>query len=102
MPDALGDHGTESGHLVLIATALVAAVLGSIHAFSVFLAPLEATFGLSRATVSLTYSLALVALTLVVTIGPAIINDTSTSATWLVDSPRTWRTASIVSPRPCM
>ena len=60
------------GRLVLIATALVAAVLGTIHAFSVFLLPLETTFSLPRATVSLTYSFALVCLTLAVTFGPLI------------------------------
>ena len=72
MPDAREDPDTGNGHLVLIATALVAAVLGSIHAFSVFLSPLEAAFDQARATVSLTYSFALVALTLAVTFGPAI------------------------------
>src|SRR5690606_12511115 len=32
-----------------------------------------------------------------VTIGPAMTMDTSTFGTWLVDSPRIWRTASICS-----
>ncbi len=40
--------------------------LGSVHAFSVFLAPMEEAFSASRAEVSLTYSLALVCLTLAV------------------------------------
>jgi len=57
------------GVLVLVATSVLAAVLGSVHAFSVFLAPLEAVFDASRALVSLTYSLALVALTVAVLLG---------------------------------
>ena len=57
---------------VLFAASLVSAVLGSVHAFSIFLVPLEAALGLSRATVSLTYSFALVCLTLTVLAGPAI------------------------------
>ncbi len=56
--------------MVLIATSLVCAVLGSIHAFSVFLEPLEIEFAASRTVVSLTYSLALVSLTCAVLIGP--------------------------------
>lgn len=47
-------------------------VLGSIHAFSVFLEPLEAMFGTSRATVSLIYSFGLVFLTISVLLGPAV------------------------------
>lgn len=58
------------GRAVLAAAALVAAVLGSIHAFSVFLEPLEAQLGASRSAVSLTYSLALLTLTLLVLTGP--------------------------------
>jgi predicted MFS family arabinose efflux permease len=44
-------------------------VLGSVHAFSVFLVPLEAQFGATRSQVSLTYSLALVAITASVLLG---------------------------------
>lgn len=51
---------------VLVAASLLTAVLGSVHAFSVFLTPLELQFGQSRGTVSLTYSLALVSLTMAV------------------------------------
>ncbi len=57
------------GLAILCAASLLSAVLGSVHAFSVFLAPLEAQFGASRAAVSLTYSLALVCLTLAVLLG---------------------------------
>ncbi len=44
-------------------------VLGSIHAFSVFLEPLEARFNAERTEVSFTYSLALVCLTISVLFG---------------------------------
>ncbi|MGB3148970.1 MAG: hypothetical protein WBA91_14610, partial [Paracoccaceae bacterium] len=61
-----------SGHQVLFAASLVSFTLGSIHAFSIFLAPIEAAFGASRAVASLTYSLALVFLTIAVLFGPAL------------------------------
>jgi len=48
---------------------LVTFVLGSVHAFSVFIAPLEALLQLPRANISLVYSLALVALTISVLLG---------------------------------
>lgn len=64
--------GSHAGVSTLVAASILAAVLGSVHAFSVFLAPLEAGFGASRAAVSLTYSLALVALTLAVLLGHRI------------------------------
>lgn len=48
---------------------LVTFVLGSVHAFSVLLVPLETLLQLPRAQISLVYSLALVAITLAVTIG---------------------------------
>ena len=57
---------------ILIAASLVSATLGSIHGFSVFVAPLEAQFGAARSTVSLTYSLALVSLTIAVLLGPRV------------------------------
>ena len=53
----------------LAAALLLTGSLGSIHAFGVFLVPFEAAFGASRASVSLIYSLALVALTFSVLIG---------------------------------
>lgn len=61
-----------NGVVVLVAASLLCLVLGSVHAFSVFLHPLEQSFSASRALVSLTYSLALVALTIVVLVGPKI------------------------------
>ena len=66
------DKHTLTGIMVLSATSLVSAVLGSIHAFSVFLHPLEVQFDATRSAVSLTYSLALVALTFAVLVGPRI------------------------------
>lgn len=48
---------------------LVTFVLGSVHAFSVFLVPLESLLQLPRSQVSLIYSIALVAITLAVTLG---------------------------------
>lgn len=54
---------------ILGASMLVTFVLGSVHAFSVFLAPLELQLGLPRSQISLIYSFALVAITLSVTLG---------------------------------
>ena len=73
-----------SGTHVLIAASLVSAVLGSVHAFSVFLAPLEQMFGVGRATVSLTYSLALVFLTLTVLAGARIYGRFQPATIYLV------------------
>jgi OFA family oxalate/formate antiporter-like MFS transporter len=55
--------------LTLAASMLVTFVLGSVHAFSVFIAPLEALLTLPRAEISLIYSFALVAITLAVLLG---------------------------------
>jgi OFA family oxalate/formate antiporter-like MFS transporter len=48
---------------------LVTFVLGSVHAFSVFIVSFEALLGLPRSDISLIYSLALVAITLSVLLG---------------------------------
>ena len=37
-----------------------------------------------------------------VTMGPETTSETSTPSTWLGDVPRIWRTASMLSSRPCM
>ncbi len=55
--------------LCLAAGVALTTSLGSIHAFSVFLEPLERAFAAPRAQVSLLYSVALVALTLAVLVG---------------------------------
>ena len=55
--------------LTILATSILSAVLGSVHGFSVFLVYLENTFDVGRASASLTYSLALVFLTLAVLYG---------------------------------
>ena len=61
---------------------LVTLVLGSIHAFSIFISPLEASFRASRGSVSLVYSLALVSLTLLVLYGYRIYHRTTPA--WIV------------------
>ncbi len=61
-----------NGLRVLAGASVLAAVLGSVHAFSVFIAPLEALFSVSRGQVSLTYSGALICLTLIVLLGHRI------------------------------
>ena len=62
---------------VLLAAALLAMVLGSVHAFSVFLDPLEQQLGASRASVSLTYSFALLCLTAAVLWGHSLYAKTT-------------------------
>ncbi|HUS53454.1 MAG TPA: MFS transporter [Thermohalobaculum sp.] len=64
----------QSGLLVLLAASLLSLILGSVHAFSVFLEPLEASFGASRSLVSLTYSLTLVSLTAAVLVGHRVFS----------------------------
>ena len=59
----------QRGNKVLVSASLLCLVLGSVHAFSVFLEPMEQRFNVSRSMVSLTYSFALVALTLSVLTG---------------------------------
>ncbi|MEM7124053.1 MAG: MFS transporter [Pseudomonadota bacterium] len=56
----------------LIAALLLTGSLGSIHAFSVIIVPLEERFGASRGDVSLAYSLALISLTVAVLFGHRI------------------------------
>ncbi len=68
--------------LTLLASMLITCVLGSVHAFSVFLAPLELLLELPRSEISLIYSFALVAITLSVTLGYRIYG--LLSAWWLV------------------
>ncbi len=63
-----------SSLFVLLGSAILTFALGSVHAFSVFLAPLEQAFSESRAAVSLTYSIALVSLTFMVLVGHRIYN----------------------------
>ncbi|MGB0847603.1 MAG: MFS transporter [Thiolinea sp.] len=59
----------QNGFLILLASMLLMVVLGSVHAFSVFLEPLETQFQASRSAVSLTYSFALMTLTTMVLFG---------------------------------
>ena len=55
--------------LVLGGSMILMLVLGSVHAFSVFLLPIENTFTVSRTSSSFTYSLTLVVLTVFVLFG---------------------------------
>ena len=57
------------GTWVTLASMVLASVLGSVHAFSVFLEPMENYFQTSRSQVSLTYSVALLSLTVGVLLG---------------------------------
>ena len=57
------------GTWVTLASMVLASVLGSVHAFSVFLEPMENYFQTSRSQVSLTYSFALLSLTVGVLLG---------------------------------
>ncbi|MGB5559201.1 MAG: MFS transporter [Paracoccaceae bacterium] len=67
------------GTLVLVSASLLSMALGSVHAFSVFLEPLEQSFHASRSLVSLTYSLALVAITVAVLLGYRVFAKWSAS-----------------------
>ena len=60
------------GQIVLLAASILAMALGSIHAFSVFLSPLEALFDAPRALTSVVYSAGLVFLTAAVLFGPLV------------------------------
>ena len=59
----------KSASVTLLACVLITLVLGSIHAFSVFLVPFEDLLQAPRAQISLIYSSALVCLTFLVLIG---------------------------------
>ena len=62
----------SSSLLTLLAGITVTTVLGSIHAFSVFLQPLESQLQAGRAEISLIYSGALICLTIGVLLGHRI------------------------------
>ncbi len=68
--------------LILLASMLVTFVLGSVHAFSVFIVPIEMLLQLPRSEISLIYSFALVAITLAVLLGYRIYS--LLPAWWLV------------------
>ena len=63
---------TKVDRPVLIACLLLSFLFGSVHGFSVFVEPMEKAFGVSRSSVSLTYSIALMSLTVAVLIGHRI------------------------------
>ncbi len=60
---------TNAPGMALLSASLLCLVLGSVHAFSVFLEPLEQGLSEPRSIVSLTYSFALVCLTIAVLFG---------------------------------
>ncbi|MDH3379618.1 MAG: MFS transporter [Gammaproteobacteria bacterium] len=66
------ESATPRPLLTLAAGMLITGVLGSIHAFSVFVVPLEELLSAPRAQISSIYSLALVCLTIAVLIGHAL------------------------------
>jgi OFA family oxalate/formate antiporter-like MFS transporter len=72
----------NSKSLTLLASMLVTFVLGSVHAFSVFIVSFEALLGLPRSEISLIYSFALVAITLAVLLGYRFYN--LLAAWWLI------------------
>lgn len=59
----------RNGAAAIVAASGLGFVLGSVHAFSVFLEPLEHAFQATRANVALCYSIALVAITASVSFG---------------------------------
>ena len=59
----------KSASVTLLACVLITLVLGSVHAFSVFLVPFEALLQAPRAQISLIYACALLSLTFMVLIG---------------------------------
>ncbi|WP_108882480.1 MFS transporter [Anderseniella sp. Alg231-50] len=67
----------HAGRRVIVAAGLLCLVLGSVHAFSVFLAPLETAYSVSRASASLIYSIALITLTISVLVGPRYFHHLS-------------------------
>ena len=71
--------------LILLAASIVSTVLGSIHAFSILLVPLETLFVTTRSAVSLTYSLALVSVSFAVLLGHWVYGRVS-PATFLMAS----------------
>ena len=57
---------------VITGACVASGVLGSVHAFSVYLVSVEQAFDVTRATASLPYSLALVGISIAVLFGPAL------------------------------
>jgi len=70
---------TKNGRLVLAGSILLMPVLGSVHAFSIFLGPIEEQFITTRSNASFTYSLALAVLTIHVLFGDRVFRRVSPS-----------------------
>ena len=75
---------THRSTATVIASATLSAVLGTIHAFSVFIPQWEGLPGADRASVSLIYSVALVSLTIAVLFGYRIYQRLSPVAMFLL------------------
>jgi OFA family oxalate/formate antiporter-like MFS transporter len=67
----------RNGILVLAGSIMLMLVLGSVHAFSIFLGSIEEEFGTTRSNASLTYSLALAVLTIHVLYGDRVFRRVS-------------------------
>ncbi len=76
----------HSSTAVLVAALVLSLGLGSIHAFSVLLEPLEVQIEASRAEISLAYSIGLAALTVAVLVGHRLYGVLSASLLPLVTS----------------
>jgi len=74
----------QKPRLTLLAAIALSTVLGSIHAFSVFVPEWESAFSASRADISLVYSVALVSLTIAVLLGFRVFAVLSPPAVFLI------------------
>ncbi len=72
MSEVAGTVDVGTGKREFAGALLLALVLGSLHAYSVLLSPLEQALGITRSTAGLAYSLAIVALTVAVLVVPAL------------------------------
>ncbi len=83
------EHGHRSPtpqrqHLAVAAAVLVMASIGTLYAWSIFVAPIEAAFGRSRAATSLVFSLATAAFTIGMLAGPSLLRGWSPQAVALL------------------
>lgn len=70
--------------LAVAAAVFVMASIGTLYAWSIFVAPIEAAFGRSRAATSLVFSLATAAFTIGMLAGPSLLRGRSPQAVALV------------------
>ncbi|MEM7171606.1 MAG: MFS transporter [Pseudomonadota bacterium] len=74
------DRHIRSPRLAFVAALLLSASLGTIHAFSVLIEPLESSYQANRGAVSFIYSLALVSLTVAVLLSHRVFERCSPAA----------------------